>query len=144
MNRQPLVTYHYVLISRLWSILLDLEVLEPLEGLFHFVIVDVLLAFSSELCSDRIQVRLETGEALLRLITAGWRRVGIRGTQFDEIRAQFLYALAKSLGCVRKNVERLSEIVGIGNLVQLLSGITNASDERVDRLSKIVACVRLD
>ena len=53
------------------SILLDLKVLEPLEGQFHFVIINVLLAFRTEFRSDRIQVRLETGESLLRLITAG-------------------------------------------------------------------------
>jgi hypothetical protein len=34
------------------SVLLDLEVLEPLEGLFHFVITNVLLAFRTEFRSD--------------------------------------------------------------------------------------------
>jgi len=34
------------------SVLLDLEVLEPLESLFHFVIINVLLAFRTEFRSD--------------------------------------------------------------------------------------------
>jgi hypothetical protein len=59
------------------SILLNLEVLEPLEGQFHFVIINVLLAFRTEFRPDRVQIRLETGEPLLRLIAAGWGSIRI-------------------------------------------------------------------
>jgi hypothetical protein len=50
-----LTTDDRLLITHRWpraSILLDLEVLEPLEGLFHFVIINVLLAFRTEFRSD--------------------------------------------------------------------------------------------
>ncbi|MEY2605051.1 MAG: hypothetical protein QOH31_2860 [Verrucomicrobiota bacterium] len=50
-----LTTDHRLLITQRCppaSVLLDLEVLEPLEGLFHFVIINVLLAFRTEFRSD--------------------------------------------------------------------------------------------
>jgi hypothetical protein len=136
-----LLLYH-LLLCRSWSVFLDLEVLQPLEGLLYLAVVDVFLAFRAELRSDGIEVRLEASKSLLSLIATGRWGIRIRRAQLNQVGSQFLHALGKGLSRVRKEIECRCEIVGISGLIQLLSRIANAGDKRVNCCSEIVAGIR--